>query len=84
MVKGQVVTALLYGGGEALRRVIADKGDVIVICSEEEYKQADREGREPSGVGFPREDVIAQAEPVGKRIPASKATKRTVRSQAGD
>jgi hypothetical protein len=58
MVKGQLVTALLYGGGTAERRVVADKGDVIVICSEEEYQKALREGREPSGLGFPRVDVI--------------------------
>jgi hypothetical protein len=71
MIKGQVVTALLYGGGEALRRVVADKGDVVVICSEEEYKRADRERREPSGVGFPREDVIDQSEHVSRKTPIS-------------
>jgi hypothetical protein len=84
MVKGQVVTALLYGGSEALRRVVADKGDVVVICSDEEYNQAEREGREPSGVGFPREDVMEKAESVSKKTPTSRATNRADRARAGD
>ncbi len=58
MVKGTMVTALLYGGGRCQRRVVCDKGDVIVICSEDEYQRAQTEGREPSGVGFPRADII--------------------------
>jgi hypothetical protein len=62
MVKGKVVRALLHGGAEAPRRVVADKGDIVVICSEEEYQRAQREGREPSGVGFPRADVVDPTE----------------------
>lgn len=58
MTKGEVVTVRLYGGTTAERRVVAEKGDVVVICSEAEYQNAQRESREPSGVGFPREDVI--------------------------
>ena len=58
MTKGQVVTALMYGGERADRRVVADKGNVVVICCEEEYQKAEIEGREPSGVGFPRVDVL--------------------------
>ena len=59
MTKGQVVTVRLYGGGTAERRVVSEKGRVVVICHEDEYLRAQREGREPSGAGFPREDVIA-------------------------
>ena len=58
VLKGQKVTVLLYGGAEAERRVVAEKGNVIVVCSDEEYKRAEREDREPEGVGFPREDVV--------------------------
>ena len=58
MIKGQVVTALLFGGTEAPRRVVADKGDIVVLCSEEEYRFATAAKREPVGVGFPRADVI--------------------------
>jgi hypothetical protein len=48
----------LYGGDTAQRRVVAVKDEVVVICAEEEYVSAQREGREPSGLGFPRVDVI--------------------------
>ncbi len=58
MTKGQVVKVLLYGGGKAARRVISDRGSTIVICSEQEYQQAEKEGREPVGLGFPLEDVV--------------------------
>ena len=57
MTRGQVDTALLYGGKDVLRRVVADKGDIVVICAEDEYQQAQREGRDPSGIGFPRADI---------------------------
>lgn len=59
--KGKKVTVLLYGGNVAERRVVADKGNVVVVCSDEEYWRAEREGREPEGVGFPREDVVGLA-----------------------
>jgi hypothetical protein len=57
MKKGQVVVVKLYGGKTALRRVVAVKRDVVVICAEEEYLAAEREGREPNGLGFPVADV---------------------------
>ena len=61
--KGQIVKALLFGGGEAPRRVVADKSDVIVLCSEDEYQFALAAKREPNGVGFPRVDVVETCEP---------------------
>ena len=57
MVNGQLVTVKLYGGDTAIRRVIVDRGSVVVICAEQEYVNAKREDREPIGLGFPREDV---------------------------
>jgi hypothetical protein len=62
MVDGQIVTVKMYGGETALRRVIADKGRVVVICTEEEYASAKREKREAMGLGFPREDVLEAVE----------------------
>jgi hypothetical protein len=62
MVNGQMVTVELYGGELAQRRVIADRGKVVVICAEEEYVSAKREGRDPEGVGFPRENVLKLVE----------------------
>lgn len=58
MDAGQIVTVKLYGGKTAQRRLLAVKENVVVICSEEEYVNAHREGREPEGLGFPSVDVI--------------------------
>jgi hypothetical protein len=58
MAKGQIVRVRLFGGAIAPRRVIVDRGNIVVICSEEEYRAAEKEDREPIGLGFPRIDVI--------------------------
>ena len=57
MNAGQLVTVKLYGGGTASRRLVAVKEKVVVICGEEEYANAQREGRPPEGLGFPKADV---------------------------
>lgn len=62
MLKGQIVTVSLYGGKTAPRRVIAAKGNVVVICSEDEFLKAEIEGRDPVGLGFPKEDVLDTSE----------------------
>lgn len=62
MTKGQIVTVKLYGGETAKRRVVAVKENVVVICSEEEYQTAMRQGREPEGLGFPWSDVLKEVE----------------------
>lgn len=83
MSKGQQVIVKLYGGKTATRRVVAVKRDVIVICSEQEYQMAEKEGREPSGLGFPREDVLELA--ASRKDPQSEAGQPSFRgSQAGD
>ena len=85
MVKGQAVTVRLYGGSTAERRVVAEKSDVIVICTEEEYTTAQREGREPSGAGFPREDVIeTEVAAPPKRHADRQYSAEHPRSKAGD
>ena len=61
MARGERVTVKLYGGGEAIRRVVENKDRIIVVCSEEEYHLAELEDREPEGLGFPREDVLGIA-----------------------
>jgi hypothetical protein len=53
----QIVRAKAYGGEVLERRVVADLGRTVVICSESEYQTAESEGREPEGVGFPRTDI---------------------------
>jgi hypothetical protein len=62
MTKGQVVTVKLYGGETALRRVVAVRENVVVICTEEEFLTAQRQGREPEGLGFPWSDVLEPVE----------------------
>ncbi|MGA7339755.1 MAG: hypothetical protein WBE72_19475 [Terracidiphilus sp.] len=62
MIRGQVVTVKLFGGETAQRRVVAVKENVVVICAEEEYQTAKRQGREPEGLGFPWEDVLEALE----------------------
>ncbi len=62
MTKGQIVTVQFYGGTNGPRRVVADKGSVVVICHEDEYQAALAEQREPDGVGFPRENVSEGAQ----------------------
>jgi hypothetical protein len=61
MSKGQRVTVRLYGGETAIRRVVQDKHEVVVVCAEEEYMTAKAEGREPSGLGFPLVDIVGLA-----------------------
>jgi hypothetical protein len=63
LIKGNVVKVKLWGGEIAERRLLLDKGSVVVICSESEYREAEREGREPCGLGFPREDVLIEQVP---------------------
>jgi hypothetical protein len=57
MDKGQTVEVREYGGKKLIRKVIAERGAVVVICNQAEYDKAIREGREPEGIGFPRSAV---------------------------
>jgi hypothetical protein len=84
MKRGDKVTALLFGGGTAERRVVADKGDVIVICAEEEYLNALEEGRDPEGVGFPKGDIV-ESEQIARKKPAGVEVRKVhPRAEAGD
>ncbi len=65
MKRGDIVTAKLFGGSTADRRVIAIRptrgGDsTVVICHENEWQAALAEGREPEGIGFPAKDIEAK------------------------
>ena len=65
--RGQIVKVKAYGGEMLERRVVADLGRTVVICNEEEYQTANRGGRQPEGVGFPRADILQQAESAPER-----------------
>lgn len=58
MKRGDIVRVRLWGGSTALRRVVAVKPKVVVICSEWEFQAAMEEKREPQGLGFPHADVM--------------------------
>lgn len=58
MESGEKVRLRAYGGGEIVRRVVKVEGPTVLVCREEEYTKAEREGREPTAVGFPAQAVI--------------------------
>jgi hypothetical protein len=58
MERGQKVEVTEYGGRRLIRRVVTDKGAIVVVCSEAEYQDAMREKREPESIGFPRHAVL--------------------------
>ena len=55
--RGQLVTAIAYGGERLERRVVADLGRRVIVCNDEEFQRAAEENRSPDGVGFPKKDV---------------------------
>jgi len=55
---GKIVRLRSYGSEEIERRVIDVTGTTVVVCRVEEWEEAQREGREPMCVGFPRTAVI--------------------------
>jgi len=56
---GTAVRVRAYGGEILERKVVKDLGRSVVVCTEDEFRRAQREQREPDGVGFPRSDVSA-------------------------
>ena len=60
MEKGQLIRVRGYGGEELIRRLVRETDSTLVICTEQEYEAAQREGREPRAVGFPKANLIAE------------------------
>jgi hypothetical protein len=60
MKPGSLIRLRAYGDREIERRVVAVNDKVVLVCRDEEYKEALREGREPLCVGFSKKDVLAQ------------------------
>jgi hypothetical protein len=61
MQPGDTIRLRAYGGEEIERRVVGVKGDVVVVCRDEEYQKARKEGREPITVGFRIDDVLQES-----------------------
>jgi len=57
--QGQIVQVVEFGGRRLVRRVVLDRGNSVVVCSEREYAAAVASKRRPEGIGFPRKDVKA-------------------------
>ena len=56
--KGSFIKLRAFGGKQIVRRFVRKHKEAVLICSDEEYRQASREHREPLCVGFPIDDVI--------------------------
>ncbi len=62
MKKGDFVKVRAYGGKILTRRVVAvdEERCVVFVATDEEYRQAEEEGREPRCIGFPLWDVVEE------------------------
>lgn len=56
--RGTLVTAVDYKGRELRRRVWEDTGAGVLLCKEEEYQRALRDGDEARAAGFSKQAVI--------------------------
>ena len=55
---GMMVTVIAFGGKKLRRRVWEDIGDVVLICTEEEFQRALHHGDEATCSGFPKDDIV--------------------------
>jgi hypothetical protein len=55
---GQNVRLKGYNNKELLRRVVGVKTDMVIVCTEDEYKKASQEKREPRSIAFNMKYVI--------------------------
>lgn len=55
---GSRIVVRAYPNETLTRRVVAIHGSTVVVTSEDEWRDAKDEGREPLCVGFPLADVV--------------------------
>ena len=55
------ITVMQFGGTISKKILVEDKGDVLILTSEEEWKRSQSESRPPIVVGFRREYVIEES-----------------------
>lgn len=58
MRRGCFIKLRAFGGKHIVRRFVRRKNGSVLICSDEEYRLAIREGRQPLCVGFPLSEVL--------------------------
>jgi hypothetical protein len=56
------VTVIQYGGTIAEKILVEDRGDVLIVTTEAEWRAAEVENRPPVTVGFRREYLIEDAQ----------------------
>ncbi len=61
MKPGTKVILRCYGEEQLVRRVIKVLEDVVIVCQDDEYLAAQREGRDPLGVGFNIKYVLGES-----------------------
>ena len=54
------VTVMQYGGVTAEKILVEDRGEVLILTTEEEWVAAQSEGRDPIVVGFKREYLLPE------------------------
>jgi hypothetical protein len=55
------VTVVQYGGTIAEKILVEDRGEVLLVTTEAEWRAAERENRLPVSVGFRREYLVESA-----------------------
>lgn len=83
--RGCLLRLRAFGGKEIVRRFVRKHKGSVLICSDEEYKLAAREHRQPLCVGFALSDVLdydirvsirnaaqGRAAPPGNRAPVTR------------
>ena len=60
MKTGTLVSVKTFSDGVLQRMVVEIIRDTVYICTEKEWHDATKEGREPESVGFNRRYVIAE------------------------
>ena len=58
MTQNARVTVIQYGGVFAEKILVEDRGEVLIVTTEEEWEASKREGRPPISVGFRREYLV--------------------------
>ena len=56
------VTVTQFGGTISRKILVEDKGDVLILTSEQEWERAQSENRPPVVVGFRREYVVEESQ----------------------
>ena len=60
MTEKKRVTVIQYGGTIAEKILVEDRGEVLLVTTEEEWDAADVENRHPVAVGFRREYLVEE------------------------